>query len=442
MIKRFKALSLFTTVKSKGLNEKFLIVLFFITFFLLVIPHANAKRIALVIGNNDYRSISKLEKAVNDANSVSDILKKAGFEVNLLTNLDYRDFIIAIDKFSRQISEKDQVVFYYAGHGVQFKSGNFLLPIDINAESQDIIEKMSYNLDDLALLLGKNSSTFQLIIVDACRNDPFPSRTRSGKSTRGLIPVEPVKGQLIVYSASRGQEALDRLGPDDSNPNGIFTRKFISKLPTPGLSALEILREVQDDVEKLASSVHHEQRPAIYDESRGSFYFFGTPKNKNEELLRLQEENFWNDTKAIGTIEGFNAYMQKYPSGTYSNLANAYLSKLQKPAKLSNDQERQNLKDELAFWNITRDQNTRKDYQTYLIKYPNGFFVSVANDYLKVFDEKEILLTREKYANLSDKKDLEKDKILLQETSNRVTKENQARISLAETLIMIDVPTF
>ena len=112
-------------------------------------------------------------------------------------------------------------------------------------------------------------------MVDACRDNPLKSSGRSVGNSRGLSAIEPPKGQIVVYSASRGQQALDKLNDKDSNPNGVFTREFISRMKKPGVKIEDLMREVQDAVETLAKTVNHDQRPAVYNEARGNFYFFG-----------------------------------------------------------------------------------------------------------------------------------------------------------------------
>jgi uncharacterized caspase-like protein len=120
-------------------------------------------------------------------------------------------------------------VVFYAGHGVQIKAGSYLLPVDIEAESESQVEKTAYGLNDLTEKLSEAKPAFTLVMVDACRDNPMKVKGRSVGNSRGLNALEPPKGQMVVYSASRGQQALDRLSDRDTNPNGVFTREFITK---------------------------------------------------------------------------------------------------------------------------------------------------------------------------------------------------------------------
>lgn len=400
-----------------------------------------AERLALVIGNDKYQSIPALLKAGEDAKSMGQVLKNAGFRVTSLQNATYREIVKSVDKFSREIKPDDQAVFFFAGHGVQLKSGNYILPVDVDAENESMVERTSYSLDDITFLLGRHKSGFQLIIVDACRDNPFPTKTRSFGNTRGLIPVEPVKGQMVMYSASRGQQALDRLGPNDRDKNGVFTRKLISKLSQKGLSALQVIRDVQDEVEELAATVNHDQRPAVYNESRGDFYFFGPPKNKGASQIN-PDSAFWQDVKAIGNLEAFDAYLTTYPKGRYVSLARAYASKLRVAITPNTNAERNALKNEMEFWDEVKKRNTIASFSEYVNLYPSGFFVSVADDYLQLLDSEIAIATIEKYASSEDMVSIERDKKVFAASKKRIENEDRARMSLAKKLSRLDIPTF
>ncbi len=409
--------------------------------FMFVSSLANAERIALVIGNDEYDSVPPLRKAVEDSLSMAGVLEKAGFRVTSLKNATYREIVKSVDKFSREIKPDDQAVTFFAGHGVQLRSGNYILPVDVDSENESMVERTSYSLDDITFLLGRHRSGFQLIIIDACRDNPFPTKTRSFGNTRGLIPVEPVKGQMVMYSASRGQQALDRLGPNDNNRNGVFTRKLVTKLLTPGLSALQVIRDVQDEVEELAATVNHMQRPAVYNESRGDFYFFGPPKHKGLKNID-PDSTFWEEAKFIGNIEAFDAYLKNFPNGKYVSLARAYASKLRTTLTPNNNKERKALKAEMKFWDQIKRKDSKQGYNEYIERYPSGFFVSVADDYLQLLDSQIAIATIEKYANAEDMQIIERDKKLLALNKSRIDNEDNARIALAKRLSRLDVPTF
>ena len=241
--------------------------------------HVQAKRVALVIGNDNYIAVSKLQKAGNDANAMARELKNAGFAVQLHQNLNYRATVRAVESFTQGIQGGDEVVVFYAGHGVQIKNGSYLLPTDIEVKSESEVEKTAYDLLTLTEKLAEAKPAFSLVIIDACRDNPLKSKGRSIGNARGLSAIEAPKGQMIVYSASRGQQALDRLVEKDPNPNSVFTRELLARMKNPGVKIEDLMRDVQNSVEELAKSVRHQQRPAIYNESRGDFYFYNFGAN-------------------------------------------------------------------------------------------------------------------------------------------------------------------
>ncbi len=296
----------------------------------------HAKRIALVMGNDNYQQVSKLQKAGNDAVAMATELRAAGFEVVLHKDLNYRAMVKAMESLYASITGGDEVVVFFAGPGVQLKNGSFLLPTDIEANSESEVEKTSYALNDIMEHLGQAKAAFSLVLLDACRDNPLKNKGRNvGGASRGLNPPDPPKGQMVVYSASRGQQALDRLSDADNHPNSVFTREFISRMRKPGLKLEELVREIQDSVERLARTVSHEQRPAMYNEARGNFYFFGpnaagTTAAASGATINeaLREDRFWEDTKSAGNRDGFEAYLDQYPKGRYANLARANINRL------------------------------------------------------------------------------------------------------------------
>jgi len=296
-----------------------------------------AKRIALVIGNDNYIAVSKLQKAGNDATAMARELRSAGFAVQLHQNLNYRATVKAVEAFANGISGGDEVVVFYAGHGVQIKNGSYLLPTDIEVNSESEVEKTAYDLLALTEKLANAKPAFSLVIIDACRDNPLKSKGRSIGNARGLSAIEAPKGQMIVYSASRGQQALDRLLEKDPNPNSVFTRELLARMKNPGVKIDDLMRDVQNSVEELSKSVGHEQRPAIYNEARGNFYFYNFGQNQQAIAPAIpfsltpekKEDKFWEDVKLVGNKQALEAYLKQYPLGRYAALANAYLARLQ-----------------------------------------------------------------------------------------------------------------
>jgi formylglycine-generating enzyme required for sulfatase activity len=285
-----------------------------------------AKRVALVMGNDNYTSVSKLQKAGNDATAMARELKNAGFTVQLHKDLNYRGMVRAVEAFTNNITGGDEVVVFFAGHGVQIRNGSYLLPTDIEANSESEVEKTAYELLALTDKISEAKPAFSLVMVDACRDNPLKSKGRNIGNARGLSAIEPPKGQMVVYSASRGQQALDRLSDKDPNPNGVFTREFITQMQKPGVRIEDIMRSVQDSVETLARSVNHEQRPAVYNEARGNFYFFGPttvqviPAQQKPDTNAI-ELALWESVKNATTAVEIQAYLNRFPNGFFSEVA-------------------------------------------------------------------------------------------------------------------------
>lgn len=233
-----------------------------------------ANRKALIIGNNAYKNVPKLLTAREDAKAMAEGLQKVGYQVTLKTDLDMQGMKAAIRTFKSQVEGGDEVAIFFAGHGVQLANTNFLLPIDISGESEEQIRDDAIPLQRLLDDIAERKAKFTLAMVDACRDNPFKSTNgRSIGGTRGLSPTTAATGQMIVFSAGSGQQALDKLGPNDKEKNGVFTRVFLKQLPMQGVSVDKLIRNVRTEVVGLAKSVGHEQVPAIYDQVVGEFFF-------------------------------------------------------------------------------------------------------------------------------------------------------------------------
>lgn len=231
-----------------------------------------SRRKALVIGNNSYRNVERLKTAGEDARAMAEGLKRVGYKVTLKTDLDLSGMKETIRNFKAQVQGGDEVLIFYAGHGVQIGNTNFLLPIDITAQSEEQVKDDAIELQRLLDDLVEKRAKFTLAMIDACRDNPFKSAGRS-LGGRGLSPTTAATGQMIVFSAGAGQQALDNLGPNDKSKNGVFTRVFLKQLDIPGVTVDRLVRNVRAEIVALAKSVGREQVPAIYDQVVGDFYF-------------------------------------------------------------------------------------------------------------------------------------------------------------------------
>jgi hypothetical protein len=236
-------------------------------------PLQMAKRRALVIGNDSYRFISKLSNAREDAKAVAENLTKVGYAVTLRTDVAEKDMKAALRTFKSQVEAGDEVAFFYAGHGIQLENTNYLIPIDVAGDTIEQVKDEAIPLQRILDDMADRRAKLTLALIDACRDNPFKSAGRSIGQGRGLAPTTAATGQMVVFSAGTGQQALDNLGPADKERNGIFTRVFIREMNTPDRTVDAVVRQVRNEVVRMAKSVGHEQVPAIYDQVVGEFYF-------------------------------------------------------------------------------------------------------------------------------------------------------------------------
>jgi len=236
-------------------------------------PQIFANRKALVIGNDAYKKVTPLLNAAEDAKVVAESLTTLGFKVSLKLDVDRKQFQSEIRAFKNQAKVGDEVAIFYAGHGVQIASTNYLLPVDIAGQNEEEIRDDAISLQRILDDMTEKEAKFTLAMIDACRDNPFKSSGRSVIGTRGLAPTTAATGQMIVFSAGTGQQALDKLGPNDKSKNGLFTRVFVKEMQKAGVSVDRVVRNVRTEVVALAKSVGHNQVPAIYDQVVGEFYF-------------------------------------------------------------------------------------------------------------------------------------------------------------------------
>jgi uncharacterized protein YcfL len=310
---------------------------------------ATEKRVALVIGNDAYQGVPKLEKAANDARAIGKELEKVGFEVMSHTNLDRRGMNQAINAFTEKISGGGVGVFFFAGHGVQLDGRNFLLPVDIKVDKPNDLDDEAIDMLKVTERLNDAKAKLSLLIIDACRDNPFPKKAgRSLGGTRGLSMPQTPNGTMVVYSAGVNQQALDKLSDGDKSPNGLFTREFLPVISTPGIRIDDAVKRVRSAVIQKAKSVGHEQNPAIYDQTDGDFYFVptlqgnhaGTQTAGAPAAVMVQavdpmavELSFWDSIKASTDAGDFLAYLDKYPNGQYAALARNRIAALDKGAR-------------------------------------------------------------------------------------------------------------
>jgi hypothetical protein len=218
---------------------------------------AEAKRVALVIGNSGYR-VGPLVNPGNDAVAVAQILQQqlAFDRVLLKRDLTFEGFRATLHEFSREAVGADMAVVYFAGHGTEVGGKNFLIPVDANLTRASALDLEAIPLDTVLGQLG-GVRKLKLVILDACRNNPFAMAGAKRTVSRGLARVEPEENTMVVYAAKDGSTADDGIGRRHSP----FTEAFLKHAPIPGIEVALMFRRVRDEVIKATGD---EQRPHVY----------------------------------------------------------------------------------------------------------------------------------------------------------------------------------
>jgi len=244
-------------------------------------------RLALVIGNGAYKN-SPLKNPTNDARDMAATLSQLGFEVIYRENADKRMMVNAINEFGKKLRSADVGLFYFAGHGMQIKGRNYLIPVGVGVETESDVE---FEAIDAGRLLGKmedSGSTFNIIILDACRDNPFVRSFRSSSS--GLARMDAPIGSIVAYATAPGSVAADGEGR-----NGLYSGYLLQKMLIPGLTIEQVFKRVRDSV---VEETGKKQVPWEATSLRGDFYFIpkqdmpiqDRPTATNQTISSLHKE--------------------------------------------------------------------------------------------------------------------------------------------------------
>src|SRR5437899_10365135 len=258
-------------------------------------PAHAEKRVALVVGNNDYRNVPKLQKAVNDARTMGDTLKQLGFTVMVAENQNRQAFSQTLLAFDRAVDAGDTAFFFYAGHGFEIAGQNFLLPTDVPAATEgqeELVRDASVLADRIIERLQNRKVRTAILVFDACRNNPFErAGTRAVAGGGGLAPMTQLpEGVFSIFSAGPRQTALDRPSNDDANPNSVFTRTFAKELTQPGANLVQVAQRTRRLVSELAETVRHKQIPVYFDQMVDDVFLNGMASKAQPEVAAKPAE--------------------------------------------------------------------------------------------------------------------------------------------------------
>ncbi|WP_175534255.1 caspase family protein [Falsiroseomonas stagni] len=341
---------------------------------------AQDRRVALVIGNSAYTGEAVLPNAIRDAELVAEGLREIGFQVTLRRNLDNRALRAALQAFDRAAEGADVATIYFAGHGIAADGRNWLLPVDARLSSARHIEDEAVAHTRFASAL-EGARGLQILILDACRNNPFAPRLAAGGArnvaVRGLEPIaerELPPNRLIAFSARDGQVAQD--GPPGGN--GPYALALRRRLAEPGTEVGLLFRRVRDDV---IQATRQAQEPWAYNSLGGNELFLAAarpppasapaPAGQQAALAVPRQPPvsadaldlaFWQSIQNSQNIADFDAYLTAFPQGRFAPLARN---------RIAAQRDR-------SLWESVQASRNTADIERYLSEFPAGAFATQA----------------------------------------------------------------
>jgi formylglycine-generating enzyme required for sulfatase activity len=283
-------------------------------------PAATSRRLALIIGNNDYRNQQSLRNSVNDANAMGDALRALGFEVDVERNVSMSQFEGAADKFIGSVRPGDIALFYYSGHGMQVGDENYLIPVDFDARTPADAKYKAYAASRMQDNLRDAGAGLQILILDACRDNPYRG-LRSGGG--GLGAMQAAKGSYIAFATAPGRTADDNAG----GRNGLFTSALLNALKQPGLTLDGVFNKVRAEV----SSSRPTQVPWSTSSVVNEFYFFG-PVTVNTSAKSDAAAETWALIKDSQNPDDFEEFAKAYPNSDFAAGARIRAGQLRRAA--------------------------------------------------------------------------------------------------------------
>ena len=299
-----------------------------LSFFSLAAPCVADKRVALVIGNGAYKNTPALSNPPNDAADVAEALKAIGFEVTLKIDVEKRQMDQAVAQFAREGRGADAVLFYYAGHGMQYGGRNYLMPVDAELEDEVSLRYEMVSFDDVKSTM-QLSPGIKVMVLDACRDNPLAERfvrsitlsTRDVPIARGFAPVERAQGMIVVYATQVDDVAQDGIGR-----NSPFSAAFLKEIREPGLEVGSMFRRIGADVYAATSG---RQSPELSISMVPEYYL-----NQSET-----DQTIWARIRTRADYATLKEFLSRYPNSFYAPDARALMDLLEREAREKADRD-------------------------------------------------------------------------------------------------------
>ncbi len=273
-------------------------------------------RLALIIGNTKYAE-APLKNPANDAKAIAGELQKAGFKVNLQLDAGRAQMAGAIASFSAELAKTKGVgMFYYAGHGAQLAWRNYLIPVDAVIEKLEDMRTKTIELNSLLEGMTKAQNPMNIIMLDACRDNPFGTKVPTEQ--KGLSQFDAPPGSLLAYATSPGNTAGDGEGA-----NGLYTENLLREIKVPEAKIEDVLKRVRLAVRRKSEG---QQIPWESTSMEDDFYFLPPAQLKKLSQTELEKKfdkelKLWEGAKAARAAAPLEDYLRRYPNGEFAELA-------------------------------------------------------------------------------------------------------------------------
>jgi uncharacterized caspase-like protein len=284
---------------------------------------AQERRVALVIGNAAYKTVTTLQNPVNDSRAVAKSLRSLGFEVVERENVGREGFALAVREYGDKLRGASVGLFYFAGHGLQVKGRNYLVPVDADIAREDEVQYRSFDVNEVLDKMDSARTAVNIVVLDACRNNPFARSFKPAQT--GLAQMDAPTGTLIAFATAPGSVAQDGDGS-----NGLYTGALLKHIAAPGVAVEQMFKRVRVDV---VNASKNQQVPWESSSLNRDFTFASAAAAKpvvatvapntaavvaTELALDLA---FWDAVKDSRSAADYRAYLEQYPSGRFAALA-------------------------------------------------------------------------------------------------------------------------